>query len=247
MRDENAQTNAKELGIDLSKMTAPQKAAFTSLNWAELQAAKAIANMEGNVLQNFSVRGDKKNHVDSVAQLINPDIKQGASQYITNVWTKSGTQTSNSNAAISTAALHMAELKDAYAALKNGNVQPMNTIVNDILEKTGKVCLGSFDLNATAVADELAKAYGATAQSDRDALGKLFSGKVSPVQFDDTMGVAARLMLGKLSSNAQMYKANVGMKPKFDSIGLTPLAVEWMREHQGSLKLDEMIDASGAE
>jgi surface antigen len=231
---------AKDIGIDMTNMDDTQKDMIANANPTQLTAAKAIAEGNGNALAGFSVRESERAAVDSLAHAINPDYKIGGTTWITNNWVKAGSKINNSNNAISTAILHIGELEQAAKALNNKDMPAYNSAINSVMSAFGIADKGTFELNAEAVGDELAKAYGGESAADRESFKKAFGSDLSPAQFAGKMDKAAQLMLGKLSANAQQFKANVGIKPKYDGFGLTPDSVQFLRDH--GAKVDDMMD-----
>lgn len=235
---------AKDIGIDTSKMDDTQKEMVNSANPTQLTVAKAISEGSGNALAGFSVRESEKATVDALAHAINPDYKIGGTTWITNNWVKSGSKINNQNNAISTAILHIGELEKAAEALKNRQIPAYNAAMNFVLSELGLPDKGSFQLNAEAVGDELAKAYGGEAQADRESFKSAFSAGLSPEQFKAKMDKAAQLLLGKLSANAQQFKNAVGIKPKYDSFGLNPESVQFLKSHGADV--ESMMDTKTA-
>ncbi len=112
----------------------------------------------------------------------------------------------------------MDQLLGAYAALGNGNAQPLNSMVNNFKQMMGNANLTDQAVTAKFVGDEMAT-YLASGQgsalADRTALEHLLSGKLTPDAALRTIQRMSTLMAEKADALAHAKQQDLGNKRKY--------------------------------
>lgn len=114
-------------------------------------------------------------------------------------------------AATRTAYNHLASLAQAYDALKNGDIQLANRLINTVRRQTGEPQVAPVDTAALAVGTEIAKALrGAGALSleeEKRWASALNAAANSPAQMKATIGELDKLIQGRFSEMQAQYQS----------------------------------------
>lgn len=120
---------------------------------------------------------------------------------------------------------HLDVLKEAGAALQNGNVRALNALKNVFESEFGAPAPNTFDGVKAIVGDELVKAIvgsgGAGALGDREEIKKTISNASSPKQLIDLINNYQHLAAGQLAGLRKQYEAGTQRKD-FDKRFLDP-------------------------
>jgi hypothetical protein len=109
---------------------------------------------------------------------------------------------------------HLDTLRQAAAALKNGQIPVLNSIVNKYREATGSPLTTDFDSIKQAVSSEIAKTIvgGQTALQDRDEMSNRARNADSPEQLFGIFDQFTKLMGGQMKGLRQQYEAGTYRK-----------------------------------
>lgn len=112
----------------------------------------------------------------------------------------SGTTAKNITA-LNTAAHHLDQLLEQGKKLNNGRFPMLNSIANSAGQAVGKDAVNNYNLNADAVADELAKVFAGSngALADREQIRSRLDANLSPEQQEGFGRTAASLIEGRLA------------------------------------------------
>jgi hypothetical protein len=114
--------------------------------------------------------------------------------------------------ALNTVTQHLEVFDDLGKALKNGDVNAVNSVVNYAKTQLGHPEVTSFNAAKDVVADEVIKAViGSGAVFDREGMTKNLSGSRSPEQLHDVEVTIKRLMAGQVGSLEKRW-TSVGLK-----------------------------------
>lgn len=114
--------------------------------------------------------------------------------------------------AINQASAHLGQLLDASQALKNGDVQAVNSFVNNVKNATGDPSVVDFNTAKTAVASELTRVYrgaGGTGEEVTQA-EKNLSANSSPAQIRSAVNSSLNLMNGRIQAIDSNYRRVMG-------------------------------------
>lgn len=127
--------------------------------------------------------------------------------------------------AINTALQHTGVLGDSIDALKNGNVQVLNQLANNIGVQVGKTPQTTFETIVGRLGPELASAYAVGTGGERASIEQGLSPKMSPDQLKTNLGTNVQLLNGKINSLRNQWDQNKGAgMPAFDDRFITPEA-----------------------
>ena len=109
---------------------------------------------------------------------------------------------------------HLGTLRNAAAALGNGDTRLFNAARQEWKLQTGDPAPTNFDGVRELVGDELVKAItgGAGALGDREAIKKTISSANSPEQLSALLGQYQELAAGQLKTFRRRYEAGTGLK-----------------------------------
>ncbi len=109
---------------------------------------------------------------------------------------------------------HLDTLRQAAAALKNGQIPMFNNIVNHYREMTGSPLTTNFDSIKQAVSSEIAKTIvgGQTALQDRDEMSNRARNADSPDQLFGIFDQFTKLMGGQMKGLRQQYESGTYRK-----------------------------------
>lgn len=188
-------------GPDGKPMDAEAAKAFASQD----PAAAAIANYQ---LAPPSIsRGGPGAMVMRKVLAINPD-------YNAQDWAAQGAllknftsgKTADQLRSLNTALGHVGMLTDAIDALKNGNVQVLNSIANRFGAATGSTPATVFQAIVNKVGPEVAAAYGIATGAERDVAKDDFNPKMSPDQLMNNAKTTAKLLGSKIEAAQKQWK-----------------------------------------
>lgn len=155
---------------------------------------------------------------------INPDYSAGnyaAKKSVIDSW--SGAPTPNTyafmNNSANTAIKHLGTLKKAFDKMKNSGMPDSNSVFNWMKDHTGESSVSAFESIVEPLSGEMAKAVkGATTNKDEiDAYRIIFNPSKSPAQMEKAIEAQVELMAGRVKTNINKYKKDIGTLPK-DSI-----------------------------
>ena len=118
---------------------------------------------------------------------------------------------------IATVTHHIMELEPALSALQNGDVQKFNKLWNEGATQFWVADPNNADVIANAVASEMAKVYKGSASPTSDEIAEWRSKiatNLSENQGKGLLKTMAKLLYGKITSNAQNYYRTMGEKPE---------------------------------
>jgi hypothetical protein len=109
---------------------------------------------------------------------------------------------------------HLDTLRQAAAALKNGQIPIVNSLVNKYREMTGSPLTTNFDSIKQAVSSEIAKTIvgGQTALQDRDEMSNRARNADSPDQLFGIFDQFTKLMGGQMKGLRQQYESGTYRK-----------------------------------
>lgn len=109
---------------------------------------------------------------------------------------------------------HLDTLRQAAAALKNGQIPLFNSVVNKYREMTGSPLTTNFDSIKQAVSSEIAKTIvgGQTALQDRDEMSNRARNADSPDQLFGIFDQFTKLMGGQMKGLRQQYESGTYRK-----------------------------------
>ena len=163
------------------------------------------------------------------AQKINPQVSSAdypaIVQSIKNFDT--GTQ-GNAVRSLDVGIQHLDVLSQAADALKNGNVQALNSMSQTFSEQFGSPVPTNFDVTKQLVGDEIAKAIvgGPTAQADREKAQDILSRVNSPAQLTQAIGQIKNLMGGQLVGLRQQFTSSTGAPASAFDAKLLPTTLQ---------------------
>lgn len=133
---------------------------------------------------------------------------------------------------INTAIAHLGTLKDAAEAMKNGQVQVANSLLNRILTGLGKPQQPTLDTAKIAVGSELMRVFrgvGAGSKEEIDRWEKNFDRSLSPDQFEATIKTAVELLAGRAYAVNDTWKAGTGFQEDYAKI-ITPKSRDTLKK-----------------
>lgn len=126
---------------------------------------------------------------------------------------------------------HLATLKDAAAALKNGDIKRFNAISQQIAEETGSPVPTNFDAVRQIVSQEVHKGVAGVGGSaeERDNLSQNVSRSSSPEQLAGAIDKVDKLLAGQADGLRRQYEESTGL----DNFGdmLSPSARALLKDH----------------
>lgn len=187
------------------------EAAFAALPESEQTIAKAIAsyNMPISALGRF--KPDVKQRILAAAQQGNPNFN--AAEYPNRQASRkaftSGPQAANITS-LNTVVNHLEGLLQAHKDLGNSRFPIYNRGVNALKSGTGNPNVTKFDVNANAVASELAKLMkgsGVPTASEMEEWRQQFAASMSPEQLKASVEKALELMAGRIDGLRNQWQS----------------------------------------
>ncbi len=114
---------------------------------------------------------------------------------------------------------HLGTMSELADALKNGNIQTVNSIANRVKQEFGSTAPTNFETAKAIVGDEIIKAIigGGGALADRENAQNQLSAAKTPAQLQGVIATYKNLMAGQLRGLKQQYESST-MRNDFDSM-----------------------------
>lgn len=214
-QDQYTQANKKALGdVDIIK---PEHAKLTGeeyLNTLPVGLRNDVrALVEGDVdVKNYSIRNNQRAAMQQHAEQVDPTYNSRRFAMKQEYFSKGITKNNLTN--LNQAILHMGTLKDLSDAVKNGDVQAMNSAVNFVKTQMGHPEVTSASMAQQAVSEELMRVFrGSGSGSEREAKdfeNKLFTKQGSPAQQAEALRVGTELLNGRIKTLEEQYSQGMG-------------------------------------
>ena len=199
-------------GKDLSKLTGE-----AALNAMDPQDAAYVIRLGSGIadVKNIPARGTERVRLIKLTQQVFPDFNEhdyGVTDRAEKAFTTGvlGNKVRSINVAVD----HLSTLGEAGKALNNGNMQPLNDIMNYFGVKTGGNAVTDFQAVKQLVADEVVSAIvpGVGALADRKEAGKIFDEVKSPAQLAGAVEKVQKLMGGQINGLYSQYRSGGGKR-----------------------------------
>ena len=199
-------------GKDLSKLTGE-----AALNAMDPQDAAYVIRLGSGIadVKNIPARGTERVRLIKLTQQVFPDFNEhdyGVADRAEKAFTTGvlGNKVRSINVAVD----HLSTLGEAGKALNNGNMQPLNDIMNYFGVKTGGNAVTDFQAVKQLVADEVVSAIvpGVGALADRKEAGKIFDEVKSPAQLAGAVEKVQKLMGGQINGLYSQYRSGGGKR-----------------------------------
>lgn len=151
-----------------------------------------------------------------LANLVDPDYSD--QRYDVKKSFQPGSTIGQNISAMITAINHLASLSDAYRQLNEGDNHLGNYLGNLMSSAGNNPALRDFNYNADALANELAKVYkgsGQTNQQEINEMRKNLSAANTPEEMQHVLGKAVDLLNGRLDALSQQYQRGMGKRADF--------------------------------
>lgn len=174
-------------------------------------AAKAVAAYDADLA---TLPRQDKTKILARARQINPKFNQinyNANKALKTSYT-SGKQSQNI-VSLNTALGHLADLRSAGDALKNGDIQLLNSIAVQYGRQTGQSAPDVYETVRDAVANELATTFKGSSGTDIGLQGMLrtMQSKQSPQQIEGVIKSNVKLLKSRLDALNSNYKKQTGV------------------------------------
>lgn len=182
----------------------------------DINVAKSIADYSADISKVTSLRGDDRKKMMALVLKQNPDFDMktyAQRQKFVNDWTSGNLN--NTIISLNTTVDHMADMKASGDTLNNFRMGLANKGVNAVESWFGDPRRGNFDVDASAVANELTRVFRGTGGAEADIRNwqNSFSSSSSPEQIKGALQEGVKLMAGRLDALTESYKKSMGNYP----------------------------------
>jgi len=129
---------------------------------------------------------------------------------------------------------HLETMRELGDALKNGNIQKANQLMQWIATQTGKPAPTNIAAAAQIVGPEIVKALGvagAGSSHERDAAGAIFSQIKSPEQINGAIDTVQPLMAGQLEGMERQWTVGTGLPVDLFYALVGPKGTKWLQRN----------------
>jgi hypothetical protein len=194
---------------------------LATLNPGMANVVKAIGDYAANAQQIASLRsGNREAMMQRVLQY-KPDFQSteySARQKLVSDF-KAGEESKkivNQNQVIA----HMGTLNKLAEDVKNGDSKDLNSLINNIANRTGNPAINNYDLAAQAVSEELMRTFRQVSSSEREAqdFERKLKSNLSPQQIGGALRTGAELVLGRVEATNNKWNIGMGTTTGFPGI-----------------------------
>lgn len=199
---------------------------LATLNPGMANVVKAIGTYRANPAQVASLRsGNREAMFQRVLQAY-PDFKgteYPARQKLVNDFT-SGDE-SKKIVSLNQAIAHMGTLDRLGTDLQNGDSRDLNSVINNIANRTGNPAINNYDLASQAVAEELMRVFRQVSASEREAADfeRKLKSNLAPGAIHGALRTGVELLNGRIQSLNNKWNSGMGTTGGYPNI-LSPEA-----------------------
>jgi len=199
----------------LSSLDPIDRPAWLSATQEDRNVAQGLAEYRLDISKVSSLRGNKRQSIINLAQLINPEFDINSYAQVTQA-KKSfapGGKDYKNVVSLNTAIQHLKELNDASIELENGGLRLWNAIGNATLNAVGDPRITKFKTAATAVEGEMANVFKGTGATDQEIKQwrENISSSNSPAQLQTSINTLLELMRGRLEALAGSWETIINL------------------------------------